>query len=70
MATFLILYIYLHPTRLRGTLTPPNHMPLWHTVFQKNKTKKNNLLGNGPLCHILLEQAIKVKNLTNTITLN
>ena len=68
MATFLILYIYLHPTCLHGTLTPPNHMALWHTVFQKKE--KKNLLGNGPLCHILLEQAIKVKNLTNTITLN
>ena len=68
MATFLILYIYLHPTCLLGTLIPPNHMPLWHTVFQKKE--KKNLLGNGPLCHILLEQAIKVKNLTNTITLN
>ena len=39
MATFLILYIYLHPTCLRGTLIPPNHMPLWHTVFQKKEKK-------------------------------
>ena len=47
MATFLILYIYLHPTRLRGTLTPPNDMPLWHTVFQKKK-KKKQLTGEWP----------------------
>ena len=46
MATFLILYIYLHPTSLRGTLTPPNHMPLWHTVFQKKEKKK--LTGEWP----------------------
>ena len=54
-------------------------MPTWYSYLSQSyatmahsisKKRKKNLLGNGPLCHILLEQAIKVKNLTNTITLN
>lgn len=62
MATFLILYIYLHPTRLRGTLTPPNHMPLWHTVFQnKKKQKKTTYWGMAHSVTYCLNRQLKLK---------